>query len=80
MYQDPVRFKLNLRDFLVSLKEFSEDQSELFIEDKEAEANRQKEAERAKASAVPGMIKVSSTSACLLLTVLTYCLAGRTRG
>ncbi|KAF8311431.1 uncharacterized protein EI90DRAFT_968198 [Cantharellus anzutake] len=36
---DPNKFKLALRDFLVQLKEFSGDNADLFIDEKEAEAN-----------------------------------------
>lgn len=42
----------------MSLREFSDDSGELFLEDKEAEQKEQKEAERVKAQAVPGMLKV----------------------
>jgi exportin-1 len=53
------RFRLTLRDFLISLKEFSGDNAELYIEEKEAEADKAKEEERAKGMRVPGMIKPS---------------------
>ncbi len=49
------RFKLSLRDFLISLKEFSGDNAELFLEEKETEAQRKAEQERS----IPGMLKPS---------------------
>lgn len=58
--QDQAKFKANLRDFLVSMREFSGDSSDgLFLDDKEAEQQRAKDEERAKAQAVPGMLKPS---------------------
>ena len=53
------RFKTNLRDFLIQLREFSGDaeNAELFLEDKEAAAEAKKQEERARAAAVPGMLK-----------------------
>ena len=39
-HSDIGRFKLCLRDFLISLKEFSGDNAELYLEEKEAEAKR----------------------------------------
>jgi exportin-1 len=61
--QDPLRFKLNLRDFLVNVREYAAaDSTDLFQEDKEAEAQRIKEEERQKAQAVPGMLKPSEVA------------------
>lgn len=54
-HSDINRFKLSLRDFLISLKEFSGDNTELFLEEKESEA--QKKAETA--MRIPGMLKPS---------------------
>lgn len=54
---DPNRFKLTLRDFLISLKEFSGDNTEMFLEEKEAEADRKAKDEREAAIRVPGMLK-----------------------
>lgn len=53
------RFKLSLRDFLISLKEFSGDNAELFLEEKEAEAKQKAFEERNAALRVPGMLKPS---------------------
>jgi exportin-1 len=56
---DPVKFKFTLRDFLISLKEFTGDHAELYIEEKEAEADKKTKDEREMAMRVPGMIKPS---------------------
>ncbi|KAJ7752019.1 CRM1 C terminal-domain-containing protein [Mycena metata] len=53
------RFKLALRDFLIQLKEFSGDNAELFLEEKEAETQRKVEEERQAAMRIPGMLKPS---------------------
>lgn len=54
------RFKLALRDFLIQLKEFSSgDNAELFLEEKEAEAQMKAQAEREMAMRIPGMLKPS---------------------
>lgn len=53
-------FKLHLRDFLIELKEFSaEDNSALFMEEKERERIQQEQAAMAERNAVPGMLKPS---------------------
>ncbi|ORY74870.1 Crm1-K1 [Protomyces lactucae-debilis] len=58
--QDLPKFKLNLRDFLISIKEFAgEDDVELFQEDRETEIEERQKAERQKAMQVPGMLKPS---------------------
>jgi len=44
---------------LIQLKEFSGDNTELFLEEKEEEVKRKAEAERTAASAIPGMLKPS---------------------
>lgn len=54
---DPTKFKSTLRDFLISLKEFSGDNAELFLDEKEAEAERKAVEEREAAIRVPGMLK-----------------------
>jgi len=54
---DPAKFKSTLRDFLISLKEFSGDNADLFLDEKEAEAERKAVAEREAAIRVPGMLK-----------------------
>ncbi|KAB5595615.1 Exportin-1 [Ceratobasidium theobromae] len=57
---DIAKFKLLLRDFLISLRESSnEDNAELYLEEKEAEQQRKLAAERAAAERVPGMLKPS---------------------
>mmetsp|Transcript_28673 Transcript_28673/g.50801 ORF Transcript_28673/g.50801 Transcript_28673/m.50801 type:complete len:1083 (+) Transcript_28673:184-3432(+) len=53
-------FKTHLRDFLIELKEFSaEDNSALFMEEKERERQAAEQAAMAQRSAVPGMLKPS---------------------
>ncbi|KAF2840696.1 hypothetical protein M501DRAFT_930331 [Patellaria atrata CBS 101060] len=58
---DGNKFKLILRDFLISLKEFSgdSDNAELFAEDREQAATQAKEAERQRAMKVGGLLKPS---------------------
>jgi exportin-1 len=56
---DPNKFKLTMRDFLISLKEFGGDNAELYIEEKEAETERKAQEERSAAMRVPGMLKPS---------------------
>lgn len=57
---DLVKFKLNLRDFLIQLKEFSAgDNADLFAEDREIAAEEARRAEREKAARVGGLIKPS---------------------
>ena len=58
-HSDINRFKLALRDFLIQLKEFSGDNADLFLEEKEAEAQRKAEEEREAAMRIPGMLKPS---------------------
>ncbi|KAH9934873.1 CRM1 C terminal-domain-containing protein [Fomitopsis serialis] len=58
-HSDINRFKLALRDFLIQLKEFSGDNAELFLEEKEAEAQQKAEDERMAAMRIPGMLKPS---------------------
>lgn len=53
------RFKLNLRDFLISLKEFSDNNAELYAEDRETAHQAAKEAERQRAAKVGGLLKPS---------------------
>ncbi|KAJ3415020.1 Karyopherin transporter [Chytridiales sp. JEL 0842] len=58
--KDLLAFKAHLRDFLVTLKEFSgDDNSDLYLEEKEAEAKLKKETELAAALRIPGMVKPS---------------------
>ncbi|CCX34946.1 CRM1 C terminal-domain-containing protein [Pyronema domesticum] len=57
---DLPKFKLNLRDFLIQLKEFSAgDNAELFAEDREIAAEEARKAEREKAGRVGGLLKPS---------------------
>ncbi|KAG9102029.1 Karyopherin transporter [Ceratobasidium sp. UAMH 11750] len=57
---DIAKFKLLLRDFLISLRESSnDDNAELYLEEKEAEQQRKVEEERANAERVPGLLKPS---------------------
>jgi len=58
-HSDINRFKLALRDFLIQLKEFSGDNTELFLEEKEAEQQQKALAERDAAMRIPGMLKPS---------------------
>lgn len=53
------RFKLNIRDFLIQLKEFSGDNTELYAEDRETAQQAAKEAERERAAKVGGLLKPS---------------------
>jgi exportin-1 len=57
--QDQNRFKLVLRDFLISLKEFSDDNAELYAEDRELAAQQQRDQERERALKVGGLLKPS---------------------
>ena len=58
-HNDINRFKLALRDFLIQLKEFSGDNAELYLEEKEAEAQRKADEEHEAAMRIPGMLKPS---------------------
>ncbi len=51
------RFKLNLRDFLIQLKEFSGDNAELYADEKEQQERDAKMAERERLSKVGGLLK-----------------------
>lgn len=58
--QDLPKFKLNLRDFLVSIKEFAgPDDADLYQEEKETELEERQNQERQKALQVPGLVKPS---------------------
>lgn len=54
---DLAKFKLNLRDFLIQLKEFSGDNSDLFAEDREDAQKAAHVAERERAIKVGGLLK-----------------------
>lgn len=58
-HSDINKFKLSLRDFLVQLKEFAGDNAELYLEEKEAEAQMKAQEEREAAMKIPGMLKPS---------------------
>ena len=58
-HNDQARFKLALRDFLIQLKEFSGDNAELYLEEKEKEAQHRAQTEREAAMRIPGMSKPS---------------------
>ncbi|CAF9913414.1 MAG: Exportin-1 [Gomphillus americanus] len=51
------KFKTNLRDFLISLKEFAGDNAELFTEDREQAQAKLKEEEMERARKVGGLLK-----------------------
>lgn len=54
---DLTKFKLNLRDFLIQLKEFSGDNSDLYAEDREEAQIKAKAEEREQAIKVGGLLK-----------------------
>lgn len=51
------RFKLNLRDFLIQLKEFAGDNAELYADEKEQQEREARAAERERLSKVGGLLK-----------------------
>ncbi|KAI4144338.1 MAG: hypothetical protein LQ340_006694 [Diploschistes diacapsis] len=51
------KFKTTLRDFLISLREFSGDNAELFTEDRELAQQAQKDADMERAKKVGGLLK-----------------------
>lgn len=54
-------FKHHLRDFLIQTKSFaSQDNADLFAEEVEKEVRAQRETERLRMSAIPGMIPQSA--------------------
>jgi exportin-1 len=57
------KFKLNLRDFLIQLKEFAGDNAELFADDKEQQELAAKAAERERLSKVGGLLKPADINA-----------------
>ena len=54
---DAIKFKTNLRDFLVQLKEFAGDNAELYAEDRENELKAAQLAEREQKIKVGGLLK-----------------------
>ncbi|KAI8098786.1 nuclear export factor CRM1 [Halteromyces radiatus] len=59
----PAQFKLEVRDFLIQLKEFAGENAELYLEEKEAEMEKKRKEEREKALRIPGMVKPSELPA-----------------
>ncbi|RMZ76206.1 hypothetical protein DV737_g4927, partial [Chaetothyriales sp. CBS 132003] len=57
--EDPNKFKTHVRDFLISLKEFAGDNTELFADDREKEKTDAALAERERNLKVGGLIKPS---------------------
>lgn len=55
--RDPTTFKAHLRDFLISLKEFAENDQDLYAEEIELEQDRKKRADKEAAAKIPGMLK-----------------------
>jgi len=55
--KDLPTFKAHLRDFLISLKEFSGDSQDLYLEEQELEQERKRRADKDAASKIPGMLK-----------------------
>jgi exportin-1 len=53
------KFRLNLRDFLVSLKEFAGDNAELFVVEKEQQEQEAKNADMERRQKVGGLLKPS---------------------
>ncbi|GAA5943651.1 hypothetical protein JCM10213_008936 [Rhodosporidiobolus nylandii] len=63
-YADFNKFRITLRDFLISLREFQgEEATDIFAEEREEEAKAKREEEQARAAAVPGMLKPSEAMA-----------------
>ncbi len=59
LYQDQNAFKLHVRDFLIQLKEFAGDNADLFLDEREAEAEEKRREEFESRKAVPGLLKPS---------------------
>ncbi|OLL22893.1 Exportin-1 [Neolecta irregularis DAH-3] len=58
--QDLIKFKQNLRDFLVQLKEFAgEDNADLYLEEREQELDAAQKAEQERRLNIPGLLKPS---------------------
>lgn len=56
---NPTQFKLEVRDFLIQLKEFAGENAELYLEEKENELEAQRKADLETKLAIPGMVKPS---------------------
>lgn len=58
--QDPVKFRLNLRDFLIQLKEYAgEDTDDIYRQEAQEEKEQKETEDREKQLNIPGMIKPS---------------------
>ena len=57
------KFRLNVRDFLISLKEFAGDNTDLFVVEKEQEAKDKLTAEHERRAKVGGLLKPSEIEA-----------------
>jgi exportin-1 len=57
------KFRLSLRDFLISLREFAGDNAELFVVEKEQQQRDSKAAELERRSKVSGLLKPSEIEA-----------------
>ncbi|KAG9304016.1 hypothetical protein G9A89_005926 [Geosiphon pyriformis] len=55
--QDHPKFKLHLRDFLIQLKEFAGDNTDLYLDEREAEIEQKKKEEMESALKIPGLVK-----------------------
>lgn len=53
------KFRLQVRDFLISLKEFADDNAELYVVEKEQEARDKLAADHERRSKVGGLLKPS---------------------
>ncbi len=53
------KFRLNLRDFLISLREFAGDNAELYLLEKEEQERDAKQADRDRRAKVGGLLKPS---------------------
>jgi exportin-1 len=53
------KFRLHVRDFLISLREFAGDNADLFIEEKEQEARDKLTADHERRAKVGGLLKPS---------------------
>ncbi|MBE3043949.1 hypothetical protein IMZ48_15525 [Candidatus Bathyarchaeota archaeon] len=53
------KFRLNMRDFLISLKEFADDNAELYVVEKEQQENDAREADLTRRAKVGGLLKPS---------------------
>ncbi len=57
------KFRLSLRDFLISLREFAGDNAELFLVEKEEQERDAKQAEHDRRAKVSGLLKPSELEA-----------------